>query len=228
MSAKGVIGIIAGVVLLPVLVYFAFPNPGKKALRQEETALEDVTSWRIGTEISKNSRPIVSRMHAAICPDKEHIIEHAMMDFAEMIRIGDDVYYRKNNLTWIKGMPGADLFAPLPTPRPCLSNPGEPSSRPPGGAEEMRMALEVDIKDGHIEKGELKDNNGSPCQEWNIMRITETNRLGSYTTCLSEADNLPRYIRGANDNFNMSFEWNPSVIIEAPDMNSPGTPPKMD
>src|SRR5271157_6295352 len=81
MSAKGVIGIIAGVVLLPVLVYFAFPNPGKKALRQEETALEDVTSWRIGTEISKNSRPIVSRMHAAICPDKEHIIEHAMMDF---------------------------------------------------------------------------------------------------------------------------------------------------
>ena len=228
MSAKGVIGIITGFVLLLVLAYFAFPNPGKKALRQEEAALADVSSWRIGTEISRNSRPLVSRTHAAICPDKEHIIEHAMMDFAELIRIGDDVYYRKNSLTWIRGTPGADLFAPLPTPRPCLSNPGEPSSRPPGGAEEMRLALEVDIKDGHIERGDLKDNNGHPCREWNVTRITETNRLGSYITCLSEADDLPSYIHAANDSFVISFEWNPSVLIEAPDMNSPGAPPKMD
>ena len=228
MSAKGVIGIILGFVLLLVAVYFAFPNPGKKALRQEEAALEDVTSWRISTEISRNSRPVLSRIHAAICPDKEHILERAMGDLAEYIRIGDDVYYRKNSYTWIKGTPGADLFAPLPTPRPCLSNAGEPSSRPPGGAEEMRLALEVDVKDGHIEKGEVKDNNGSPCREWSITRFTETNRLGSYTTCLSEADSLPRYIHSANESFVMSFDWNPSVVIEAPDMNSPGAPPKMD
>lgn len=227
MSATGMIGILLGVVLLLVLAYFAFPNPGKKALRQEEAALENVSSWRIGTEISRNSRPLVSRVHATICPDKEHIIEHGTMGFAEYIRIGDDIYYRKNILTWIKGT-RADLFAPMPTPRPCLSNPGEPSSRPPGGAEEMRLALEVDIKDGHIEKGDLKDNNGSPCREWSIMRFTENNRLGSYTTCLSEADDLPRYIHAANDSFIMSFEWNPSVVIEAPDMNAPGTQPKMD
>jgi hypothetical protein len=225
MSGKGVIGIAIGFVLLMVIAYNVIPNPGKKALQREETALEDVSSWRISTSISRDGRPVVTRAHAASCPNKEHIVESAMSDFAEYIRIGDDVYYRKDSYTWVKGTPGPDLFAPLPSPRPCLTNPGEPSTRPPGGAEEMRLALETDIKDGKIEKGEVRDNGGSPCREWTVMRFTQNNKLGSYTTCLSEADNLPRYIRASNDNFNMTFEWNPSVPIEPPDMNSPGKAP---
>jgi hypothetical protein len=229
MGLKGVIGIAVGGILLLVVAYYAIPNPGKKALKQEELALDDVSSWRIALQISRNSRPYITRVHVASCPDKEHIIENAMEDFAEYIRIGDDVYYRKNSYAWVKGTPGPDLFTPLPTPRPCLSNPGEPSSRPPGGAEEMRLALETDIKDGNIQKGEVKANSGSSCREWSIMRFTENNRLGSYTVCLSETDNLPRYIRAANDNLNMSFEWNPSLTIEAPDMTSRfGAPPKME
>lgn len=227
MSAKAVAGIAVGIVLLLILAYYAIPNPGKKALQREEIALDDVSSWRINLVISRNGRPLVRRSHSASCPDKEHIIENAMSDFAEYIRIGDDIYYRKDSYTWVKGTPGPDLFTPLPSPRPCLSNPGEPSSKPPGGAEEMRLALETDIKDGHIEKGEVRDNSGSPCREWSVMRFTETNRLGSYTTCLSETDNLPRYMRAANDDFNVYFEWNPSVTIEAPDMNSPGATPRM-
>jgi hypothetical protein len=225
MSGKGVAAIAVGVVLLLVIAYYAIPNPGKKALQREELALEDVSSWRISTTISQNSRPVVRRSHVASCPNKEHIVEMAMSDFAEYIRIGDDIYYRKNSYAWVKGTPGPDLFAPLPTPRPCLSNPGEPDSRPPGGAEEMRLALEIDIKDGHIEKGEPQENRGNPCREWSVMRFTETNKLGSYTTCLSETDNLPRYIRAGNDNFNIYFEWNPTVTIEAPDMNSKGDAP---
>jgi hypothetical protein len=225
MSGKVVIGIAIGFVLLMVIAYNVIPNPGKKALQREETALEDVSSWRISTSISRDGRPVVSRAHAASCPNKEHIVESAMSDFAEYIRIGDDVYYRKDSYTWVKGTPGPDLFAPLPSPRPCLTNPGEPSTRPPGGAEEMRLALETDIKDGKIEKGEVRDNGGSPCREWTVMRFTQNNKLGSYTTCLSETDNLPRYIRASNDNFNMTFEWNPSVPIEPPDMNSPGKAP---
>jgi hypothetical protein len=225
MSGKGVAAIAVGVVLLLVIAYYAIPNPGKKALQREELALEDVSSWRISTTISQNSRPVVRRSHVASCPNKEHIVEMAMSDFAEYIRIGDDIYYRKNSYAWVKGTPGPDLFAPLPTPRPCLSNPGEPDSRPPGGAEEMRLALEIDIKDGHIEKGEPQENRGNPCREWSVMRFTETNKLGSYTTCLSETDNLPRYIRAGNDNFSIYFEWNPTVTIEAPDMNSKGDAP---
>jgi len=228
MSGKGVAGIAVGIVLLLVAAYYAIPNPGKKALQREVTALEDLSSWRISTTLSRDGRPIVRRTHAASCPDREHIVETANLDFAEYIRIGDDIYYRKDSYTWVKGTPGPDLFAPIPTPRPCLSNPGEPSTRPPGGAEEMRLALETDIKEGHIEKGEVKDNRGSPCREWSVMRFTETNKLASYTTCLSETDYLPRHIRAANDDFNMYFEWNPSVTIEAPDMNSKGdalTPP---
>ena len=225
MSVKGVIGIAIGVVLLLVAAYYAIPNPGKKAWQREQKALEDVTSWRISTQVSRNSRPAALRIHAASCPDKEHVLEEVMGDFAEYIRIGDDVYYRKNTYEWVKGTPGPDLFTALPMPRPCLSDPGEPSSKPPGGAEEMRLSLESDIKEGEISKGQVKANGASPCREWTIMRYTATNKLGSYTACLSETDNLPRYIRAANDSFNMTFEWNPSVTIEAPDMNSRGTAP---
>jgi hypothetical protein len=121
MSGKGVLGIAAGVVLLLVIAYYAIPNPGKKALQGEEIALEDVSSWRISTYVSRDGRPLMSRVHAASCPNKEHIIETAMLDFAEYIRIGDDIYYRKDSYTWVKGTPGPDLFAPLPTPRPCLT-----------------------------------------------------------------------------------------------------------
>jgi hypothetical protein len=226
MSTKGVVGIAVGVILLLTVAYYSIPNPGKKALQKENIALSnDVSTRRAYTEISKDGRPKLKRTYAAQCPDKEHILERNMGDLAEYIRIGDDTFYRKNSYQWVKGTPGPDLFQPLPTPRPCLSDPGEPSSRPPGGEEEMRLALETDIKDGRIEKGEKKTSNGSACQEWNVTRFTENNRLGNYVTCLNETDNLPRYIRDASENFRMSFEWNPSVTIEPPDVNSPGTIP---
>jgi len=223
MNAK-VIGIGVGAVLLVVVVVYAIPNPGKNVLRREQLAMKDVTSWRIITYVSKNGRPKISRSYAAQCPDKEHILENAEMDFAEYIRIGDDVFYRKNSYEWVRGTPGADLLLPLPTPRPCLSNPGEPSSRPPGGAEEMRLALENDIKDGHIEKGEKKEYHGSPCQEWSVARF-QGDRLASYISCFSETNNLPLYTRNASEDFYMYYEWGPSVTIEAPDLTPPGKAP---
>jgi hypothetical protein len=227
MGGKGVIGIAVGFILLIVVLYLAVPNPGKKALQREQLAMNDVTSWRIVTQISKNGRPKVGRTYAAQCPNKEHVLEEAEGDFSEYIRIGDDEYYRKNSYQWIKGAPGPDLFLPLPTPRPCLSNPGEPSSRPPGGAEQMRLALETDMKDGHIEKGEKKEYKGSPCQEWSVTRFSG-DKLGSYVACLSESDNLPLYTRNpATDDFRMYYEWNPSVTIEEPDLTPPGKQPTL-
>jgi hypothetical protein len=224
MSAKTKIGIAVGAVLFIVVLCFAIPNPGKKALRREQLAMNEVTSWRILTQVSKNGRPRISRSYAAQCPDKEHILENAEEDFSEYIRIGDDVFYRKNSYQWVQGTPGPDLFVPLPTPRPCLSNPGEPSSRPPGGAEEMRLALENDIKDGNIEKGEKKQYRGSPCQEWTVNRFAG-DRLANYITCLSEANNLPLYTRDANEDFHMYFEWGPAVTVEPPDLTPPGKAP---
>ena len=224
MDAKAKIGIAVGVVLGAVVVGYAIPNSGKNALRREQLAMNGVTSWRIITQVSKNGRPKISRSYAAQCPDKEHILENAEMDFAEYIRIGDDVFYRKNSYEWVRGTPGADLFVRLPMPRPCLSNPGEPSSRPRGGAEEMRLALENDIKDGHIEKGEKKQDHGSTCQEWSVTRF-QNDRLASYITCLSETNNLPVYTRDAGEDFHMYYEWGPSVVIEAPDLTPPGKAP---
>jgi len=224
MSSKGVIGIAVGLVLLIVVIIFAVPNPGKKALRREQLALDDLTSWRFAIQISKNGRPKTSRVYAAQCPSKEHILEQDEGDFSEYIRIGDDEYYRKNTYQWVKGAPGPDLLLPLPTPRPCLSNPGEPSSRPPGGAEAMRLALETDIKDGRIEKGERKSNQGNPCQEWSVTRLSG-DRLASYIVCLSEANGLPLYSRNASEDFYMYFDWGASVTIEPPDLTPPGKEP---
>ncbi len=226
MSAKAVVGIILGGILVIVLAYYAVPSAGQKALKNEQHAVEFVTSWRITTQISRNGLMGMSRIHVARCPDQEHIIEEGGDDYAEYIRMGDDVYYRKNSSRWVKGMPGPDLFRPLPTPRPCLTNPGEPSSKAPGGAEEFRLALESDIKGAHIEKGSTGNDSAGPCQEWTVQRITENSKMSQYTVCLGSADELPHYIRAANENFNMYFEWDPtpSVVVEMPDINNPNAP----
>ncbi len=226
MSGKAVLGIIIGIILAIVFGYSALPSAGQKALKNEQHALEFVNSWRITTQISRNGLMGISRIHVARCPDQEHIIEEGGDDYAEYIRMADDVYYRKNGSRWIKGTPGPDLFLPMPTPRPCLSNPGEPSSKAPGGAEEFRLALQSDIKDAHIEKGGPGNGSNGPCQEWTIQRITENSKMSQYTVCLSTTDDLPRYIRGASESFNMYFEWDPtpSVVVEAPDIYNPNAP----
>ncbi len=226
MSAKAVLGIILGGIVVIVLAYHAIPSAGQKALKNEQHAMEFATSWRITTQISRNGLLGISRIHVARCPDQEHIIEEGGDNYAEYIRMGDDVYYRKNSSRWIKGMPGPDLFLPFPTPRPCLSNPGEPTSKAPGGAEEYRLALQSDIKDAHIEKGVAGNDATGPCQEWTIQRITENNKMSQYIVCLGTADDLPHYIRGANENFNMYFEWEPtpSIVVETPDLTNPNPP----
>jgi hypothetical protein len=219
MSTKGVLGIAAGIILLLVAVYYAMPNPGKKALENEVTAVNNVSSWRIRTVISKNGRVYFTRVHVAVCPDKEHILENGVDNFAEYIRIGDEIYYRNGSMKWVKGTPGPDLFTPFPTPRPCLSNPNEPSSNLPGGAEELRQWIEADAKEGTIAKGEMQNFNGASCREWDVSRINNRNQLGSYKVCLNESNSLPVYWQSANERFGMYFEWDPSISITEPDMN---------
>ena len=220
MSGKGVLGIAAGVILLLAVAYYAMPNPGKKTLRGEAIAMNNVTSWRIRTEVSVNGRLYLTRTHVAQCPDKERIMEMGPESMAEYVRIGDDIYYRKNGVKWVKGTPGPDLFTPFPTPRPCLTNPNEPSSNPPGGAEEIKQWIESDASDGSISKGEIAEFKGTKCREWSVTRMTARNSLGSYTACLRETDDLPVYWKAPGDRFGIYFEWDPSVVIEAPDLNA--------
>jgi len=223
MSLKTV-GIGLAVIFVVVVGIAMIPNPGKRALQREQQALSEVTSWRITTQVSKNSRPYIQRTYAAVCPDREHLLEYAQGDLAEYIRVGDDEYYRKNTYQWVKGSPGPDLVVALPAPRFCLSNPGEPSSNPPGGAETIRLELEAEMKDGQIEKGALKSSPKNPCQEWTVTRMMNS-RLGNYITCLSLTTYLPVYTRNASEDFYMYYEWGAPVTIEAPDLTPPGKPP---
>lgn len=219
MSGKGILGIAAAGVLLLIVAYYAVPNPGKKALESEAIAVNNVSSWRIRTEVSVNGKLYLTRVHVASCPDREHILENGPNNFGEYIRIGDEIYFRDGSMKWVKGTPGPDLFTPFPTPRPCLTNPNEPSTNLPGGAEEMRQWIEADVKEGTISKGEVQNFKGTNCREWSVTRITSRNQLGSYRVCLNETSHLPVYWIGAGDRFGMYFEWDPSLSITPPDMN---------
>jgi len=228
MSGKGVLGIVAGIILLLIVAYYAMPNPGKKALESEAIAANNVSSWRIRTELSVNGKLYLTRVHVATCPDREHILENGVNNFGEYVRIGDEIYYRNGSMKWVKGTPGPDLFTAFPTPRPCLTNPNEPSTNLPGGAEELRQWIEADAKEGTISKGEMQHFKGANCREWSVTRMSAQNRLGSYKVCLDEAKHLPVYWRSFNDRFSMYFEWDPSVVIAEPDMNvSKWTMPEM-
>jgi hypothetical protein len=220
MSAKQFGLLLGGFFAVIILVYLCIPDAGKNALRHEQAALNGVSSWRISMQISRNGALVAERTHEAVCPDKEHINERGPDADVEYVRIGDEVYYRKNSSRWTKGMPGPDLFLPLPTPRPCLSDPGQARSQPPGGAEEMRLVLQSDINNGRIEKGSVKQEKSGPCQEWTVSLYTPHNQLGSYTTCLGQSDHLPRYVQSANQNFALYFDWDVPVTVETPDTDS--------
>jgi len=222
MSGKGMLGIAGVIILLLAVAYYALPNPGKKAFEKEEIVMNGVTSWRIHSEVSRNGKVYISRTHVAECPDKERIMERGLDNFSEYIRLGDDIYYRKGNMKWVKGTPGPDLFTPFPTPRPCLSNPNEPSTNPPGGEEETKQWIESDIKEGRISKGEMQEFKGATCREWNVSRITAENRLGSYNACIREGDGLPVYWKSLNENFGIYFEWDPTIRIQPPDLSQSG------
>lgn len=212
--------LVLAVIAVVVVIVLSWPNPGKKVFEREQIALQDVSSWRMNMEISQRGSLAVRRTHEAVCPDREHITERAVYDFAEYVRIGDDVYYRKNGQAWTKGMPGPDLFFPLPTPRPCLTDPGQSKSQPPGGAEETRLALQYDIDKGKFEQGELKQVKDTSCREWKVTLFTPRNQLGSYTTCLGESDFLPRQIQSLNQSYTEYFEWDVPVTVEPPDLSS--------
>jgi hypothetical protein len=202
--------------------WLLFASPGEKEFKQMQQAMERVHSWRIVTQISSRGMLAVQRTHEAVCPDQEHIVESSTSTGgAEYIRLKDDVYYRGLRPTWTKGMPGPDLFFPFPTPRPCLSDPGQPSSQPGGGAEEMRLALQHDMDDGSFEKGDLDRVAGASCREWKVLVTTAQNKMGSYTICIGEQDHLPHRIQSLNQDFTIQFEWNVPVMVQAPQMGEP-------
>src|SRR4051812_35994126 len=206
-----IIGFSAFIALI-IIAYLLLGNPGKKEFQREEKALEKVSSWRINLQISQRGILAVNRIHEAVCPDREHIVERGE-HMVEYIRIADDVWYKADGSAWIKGMPSPDLFAPLPSPRPCLTDPNEPKSQPPGGAEEMRLALEHDASEGTLEKGDVNQVKGTPCREWEVSMVTANNKMGSYKVCISEDTHLPLLITTHRQDLNMWFEWDVPVTV---------------
>jgi hypothetical protein len=222
-SQRGIYLTLIGVLLLLMLFLFLRPSAGQSELKKELYALQTVNSWKMSMQIGVNGRFIMSRNEEAVCPDRQHIAEYSPDGTAEFTRIGDDVYYRQNNLPWVKGMPGPDLFVALPTPQPCLSDPTQPKSAPNAGAEEMRLSIQNDIDHGNIVEGDEQKINGVTCRMWKVTALSEKGRMGSYSTCIGELDHLPRTIENANHTLNVSFEWNVPVSVQVPDMSPPAT-----
>src|SRR5579859_4608430 len=224
MSAKTLIGILAGIVLLVMLAYFSLPKSGKQVLESQVAAMNSVQSWRIKTEM-QGMGGVVTRTHVGICPDKEHIVEVGQLGPAtasEYIRIGDEIYWRKGATKWNKGMPRSSyFFMNILTARPCLTNP-KPYTNEADGAEELRQWIAEDIKLGRITKGDLKFENDEQCREWTVARaltVQLTTLKKEYVVCLGELDHLPRKMT-ATGGMTTYYEWNPALTIEAPDLNA--------
>jgi hypothetical protein len=222
MSPKALIGILAGIILLVVVVYYSLPKSGKQVLEAEVAAMNGAQSWRIRTEM-QSMGGAVTRTHVAICPDREHIVEEGRGLRSEYIRIGDDIYYRRGATEWKRGMPNSSyFFMNILTARPCLTNPKEPNAKVPGGAEELREWIAEDIKLARITKGDEKFENDESCREWTVTQV-QTVQLRSlkqeYVVCINEKDHLPRTMT-ATGGFVTHYEWNPSLVIEAPDMSA--------
>ena len=225
MSLKALIGIFAGILLVIAAVYYKLPKAGKAVLEGEVAAMNSAQSWRIRTEFRKGEAASVTRVHVAICPDKEHIVEQKFGGTSEYIRIGDDIYSRQGSAPWKKGMPSPYLFAHFLSPRPCLTNPNEPNAKAPGGSAEMKEWIDEDVREARITKGELKDDDGGSCREWTVTRQYARAVTQGYVVCLGEGDHLPRYVNAERGAFLTKYQWNPTLTIEAPDMSLPPGPP---
>src|ERR1043165_9444577 len=111
------------IALIAAVAYYMKPETHSIALANAATTMNASTSWRIQTVVRRNNQTIVQRTHEANCPDQEHIVEEGSRGIAEYVRLGDDVYYKKGLGPWVNGRPDPDLFAPFPSPRPCLTKP---------------------------------------------------------------------------------------------------------
>jgi hypothetical protein len=222
MSAKALVGILLGIILLVGVVYYSLPKSGKATLEAEVTAMNGAQSWRITTIMGNAAGDHVTRTHIAVCPDKEHIVEEGRGAASEYVRIGDDMYWRRGATEWKKGMPtNTNFLMNILTPRPCLTNP-KPYGNEPDGSEELRQWIAEDVKLARIAKGEEKFENDDDCREW---KVTQEGRVQlryfkkEYVVCINEKDHLPRRMTATGE-FLTRYEWNPQLTIEAPDMNS--------
>ena len=221
MSLKTLIGILAGIVLLVVCVYYSLPKSGKAVLEAEAAAMNGVKSWRITSEMQGMGGK-VTRTHVATCPDKEHIVEQGPGAASEYIRIGDDVYWRKGATPWKKGMPTSSyFFMNVLTARPCLTNP-KPYTNEANGAEELKQWIADDVRTAKITKGEMRFETDYDCREWKVTKeesIQLQNYKREYVVCIGEKDHLPRTM-AATGGYSTKYEWNIPVTIEAPDVNA--------
>jgi hypothetical protein len=220
MSPKALIGLLTGIILV-VVVYYSLPKSGRATLEAEVAAMNAAQSWRIRTELRQNNKVDLIRTHVAICPDKEHIVEKMLGTTAEYIRIGDDIYYRKGNTSWVKETPDGDLFFHFPMARPCLTNPNEPNAKSPGGAEELKRWISDDMGDSRITRGDLKFNDRDNCREWTVTRRDYRFQDHSYVVCIGDEDHLPRNMTRSQGIVLTHYDWNPSLVIEPPNMNAP-------
>lgn len=217
---------VSGIVVGVLLVWYLSESPGKKEFKKQLEAMDTVKSWKMDLQVSSNGRMVAQRTHEAQCPDMEHITEYGPESEGEFIRMANLVYYRKNGRPWVQDAnTPKDLFMPIVTPRPCMSNPGGTTTSADSGDTEWKSELNRAMKDGSFEKGQMDKVNGEACRNWQVTWMNGRNQLVAYTMCINEQDHLPRRLQMLRENINMYFTWNVPVEVKAPDLTPPVATP---
>ena len=210
--------IAAGVLVFLVAGFYLSEGEGEKEFKKQMAALDTVKSWKMDLQISRNGHLVARRTDESQCPDMEHITESGIESEGEFVRMADLVYYRQNGGKWVQDAnTPKDLFLPILSPRPCMSNPGGTTTSPDSGDVEWRTELKRAIKKGSFQKGGTDTIGGAKCRDWQVSWINDRNQMVAYTMCINEQDHLPRRIQMARESVNMYFTWNVPVEVKIPD-----------
>jgi hypothetical protein len=206
-------------VLLFVFTHF-FTGEGEKEFKRTQKAVKAVSSWRVRSQVSVNGRLMLDRIHEAKCPDQEHIAENSGQGSSEYTRIGDSMYWRRAPQMWSESKSPDDLFQPMATPRPCMTNPAQFANEK-NGIDEMQEYLQQVIDQGSFAKGDLQMVGNDQCRDWTVMAMNERRQLVSTTFCISEVDHLPRRMQSVGEVLTITYDWNLPIVVEKPDLNPP-------
>ena len=222
-----------GVALTTVAALVATNWPAVRAdyaLVRSDWAVSRAKSWRMRLQTTDSRFPTEWTVIEAIPPNREHgwqRVDHDVPDLKyiagnlEYIRIGDDRYFRGDAMfghraapQWVKLIPRD--FPPLGGPfdlRLHLTNP-----RTIGYSfDSVETSLWSIFHNLQMRPVGLKNYAGHTCLEWTYTwRVKETGQPINDSLCIGTSDHLPYHLTTGGGGEEATYEWNPSVSVDAP------------
>jgi|HubBroStandDraft_6_1064221.scaffolds.fasta_scaffold334496_1 hypothetical protein len=197
-------------------------------LLRSDWAISRQKSWRL--RLTDSTWKNEWWVNEAIIPDREHSWarnDHdAWVGNLEYIRIKDDRYFKGDAMPDHAAAPEWIRLSPRVMPivghyfelRFHLSNP-----RTIGYSfDSIKTSMWSNYSGLHLLPGGVRDYSGHECRDWTFSwTIEETGQRMDDSVCLGTRDHLPYHLTAGGGREEVTYEWNPTISIEAPDPVKP-------